>query len=61
MAQMTSSAESDKLPVIDISALYGESEESMREIGRQLGDAARTSGFFYIFGHGVPHELIDEM
>ena len=49
------------LPVIDISELYGESEESIREVGRQIGDAARTSGFFYISGHGVSQELINEL
>lgn len=52
---------SAQLPVIDISALDGQCEASLREVGRQLGEAARTSGFFYIKGHGVPQDLIDDL
>ena len=47
------------LPVIDIGALMGEDKEAIRQVADLLGDAARTSGFFYISGHGVPAELIE--
>ena len=47
------------LPVIDLSGLYSGSEEDRRAVADALGAAARTSGFFYITGHGIPQELID--
>lgn len=49
------------LPVIDISALSGGCEQSREEVARKLGDAARTSGFFYISGHGVAPELVEAL
>lgn len=49
------------LPVIDLSALLSGTEEGRSAVARALGEAARTSGFFYITGHGVPDELIEAM
>ncbi len=47
------------LPVIDVSALRGGDAGAIRATAAALGEAARTSGFFYIVGHGVPQALID--
>ncbi len=47
------------LPVIDLSGLFTGQEADRAEVARQLGEAARTSGFFYITGHGIPQEQIE--
>ena len=47
------------LPVIDLSGLIDGSIEDKKRVAAELGHAARTSGFFYITGHGVPQDLID--
>lgn len=49
------------LPVVDLSALLSGAEDGKNAVARALGEAARTSGFFYITGHGVPDELIEAM
>ena len=47
------------LPVIDLSGLFTENDDDKARVASELGAAARTSGFFYITGHGVPQDLID--
>lgn len=47
------------LPVIDISGLFSGGDEAKAKVASELGTAARTSGFFYITGHGVPQAQID--
>ena len=49
------------LPVIDLSGLFTGSPEDKAEVARNLGAAARGSGFFYITGHGVDQTLMDAM
>ncbi|MDJ0637595.1 MAG: 2-oxoglutarate and iron-dependent oxygenase domain-containing protein [Paracoccaceae bacterium] len=49
------------LPVIDLSGLFSCEADDKARVAAALGDAARTSGFFYITGHGVPETLIEEM
>ncbi|MEM6946366.1 MAG: 2-oxoglutarate and iron-dependent oxygenase domain-containing protein, partial [Pseudomonadota bacterium] len=49
------------LPVIDLSALQGSDQAAIAATAAALGQAARTSGFFYITGHGVAQSLIEEM
>ncbi|MEM6483234.1 MAG: 2-oxoglutarate and iron-dependent oxygenase domain-containing protein [Pseudomonadota bacterium] len=49
------------LPVIDLSGLFTGQPEGRASVSRQLGEAARTSGFFYITGHGIPQDLIDAL
>jgi isopenicillin N synthase-like dioxygenase len=49
------------LPVIDLSGLFTGREQDREKVAAQLGHAARTSGFFYITGHGVPQTMIDDM
>lgn len=46
----------DRLPLIDISALRSPDLEDRHGAARQLDDAACSSGFFYVTGHGLsPH------
>lgn len=47
------------LPVIDLSGLFSDNPDHKAEVARALGVAARTSGFFYITGHGIPRSLMD--
>ena len=51
--------EEASLPVIDLSGLFSGGADDKARVASALGDAARTSGFFYITGHGVPDTLID--
>lgn len=44
------------LPVIDLEGLFSGDKDS---VAQALGEAARTSGFFYITGHRIPQSLID--
>jgi len=41
------------LPIVDISPLYSPDPAARRVAARNLGAAARESGFFYVVGHGV--------
>ncbi|MEM1313365.1 MAG: 2-oxoglutarate and iron-dependent oxygenase domain-containing protein [Pseudomonadota bacterium] len=47
------------LPVVDLAALASGEAADKAAVAAALGEAARTSGFFYVTGHGVPQELID--
>jgi len=51
--------EEANLPVIDLGGLRSDKPEDKAAVAKALGDAARTSGFFYITNHGVPQDLID--
>jgi isopenicillin N synthase-like dioxygenase len=48
----------DSIPMIDVSALGGSDESAKRLVALELDRAARTSGFLYIRGHGLPVELV---
>jgi isopenicillin N synthase-like dioxygenase len=44
----------ETLPVIDMSPLFGRSDERGRdEVARRIETACRDTGFFYAVGHGV--------
>ena len=49
------------LPVIDLSELFTGDPAGKARVAAALGDAARTSGFFYITGHGIPQDMIDSL
>jgi isopenicillin N synthase-like dioxygenase len=48
------------LPVIDISGLAAPDVARRAAVGRRIGQACRDRGFFYVTGHGVPQDLIDQ-
>jgi isopenicillin N synthase-like dioxygenase len=45
------------LPVIDISGMYHDDLNSRKKVAAELGQAAKTSGFFYITGHQISRDL----
>jgi isopenicillin N synthase-like dioxygenase len=52
----TTIAASTSLPVIDLAVLAAKAAAA-QAVTAQIRDACRTSGFFYIVGHGVPEPL----
>jgi isopenicillin N synthase-like dioxygenase len=48
----------DKIPVIDISEIH--TEVGFEKISRKLIETAKSVGFFYITGHGIPSQLITQ-
>jgi isopenicillin N synthase-like dioxygenase len=49
----------EALPVIDISPLVAGVDAT--EVARQIDDACRRFGFFYVSGHGVPEDLQQDL
>ena len=50
----------DEIPVIDVSGLKGGDESQLSTIADQLVRAAEGLGFFYVRGHGVSRDMLDE-
>src|SRR3954471_2061250 len=50
----------DSLPILDISAL-DDGPDAAAVFQRQLREVTHEVGFFYLVGHGIPQELIDEV
>ncbi|WP_417205206.1 isopenicillin N synthase family dioxygenase [Antarctobacter sp.] len=57
--QKALTVEDATLPVVDLSGLFTGDAADKARVAAELGDAARTSGFFYINGHGISQALID--
>jgi polar amino acid transport system ATP-binding protein len=47
------------LPVVDVTPLRDGSDPA--GVAAALGEACRTTGFFYVTGHGVPAELLERL
>ena len=59
---MAGSGSSAVLPVIDVGALAGRATPAVRAgVAGQIQAACRERGFFYVTGHGVPAELLDQL
>ena len=50
----------DSLPILDISQLDA-GEDAAAEFRTQLREVTHNVGFFYLVGHGIPQQLIDEV
>lgn len=59
-SQQALEIENADLPIIDISALFGDDPSAAKTVGEAIGAAAETSGFFYITGHGVTEAMIQD-
>ncbi|KIV80254.1 hypothetical protein PV11_07766 [Exophiala sideris] len=49
---------SDEIPLIDISAIYGDLE-ARKKLAQEIKHAAENTGFFYIKNHGIPESAIE--
>ncbi|NTX05827.1 isopenicillin N synthase family oxygenase [Myxococcus sp. CA040A] len=57
MAGVTTAPE--RLPVIDMSPLFDASpSEARKRVAREIEQACRDTGFFYVSGHGVSDEVL---
>ncbi|KAK1368584.1 putative 2-oxoglutarate-dependent dioxygenase [Heracleum sosnowskyi] len=60
-------SDSDKVPIIDISALVQyvgtnmENDEGVREVITSINKACIETGFFYVKGHGIPGSVLKEV
>ena len=51
--------EAGKLPVVDVSALFGDDPDASAATAAEMGKAARAFGFLYVTGHQQPPALFD--
>ena len=42
-----------QIPVVDVAPLLSGDAQGERAVAKEIGDACRGIGFFYITGHGV--------
>ncbi|CAD2213426.1 non-haem dioxygenase in morphine synthesis N-terminal/2OG-Fe(II) oxygenase superfamily, putative [Angomonas deanei] len=49
------------LPIIDIAPLFLDNKEGLQKVAKELDNACRTWGFFYIVGHGIPKERMEAL
>jgi isopenicillin N synthase-like dioxygenase len=49
------------LPVVDVSALFGEDPAAIAATAAEMGKAARACGFLYVTGHQQPPTLFDDI
>lgn len=52
--------EFSEVPIIDIAPLVARAPERV-EVARQIGEACRECGFFYIVGHGLESQLFERL
>jgi isopenicillin N synthase-like dioxygenase len=50
-----------KIPLIDIGPLYSNDVKAKREVGQQIDDVCRKSGFFQISNHGIDSDLLKKL
>src|SRR5262245_48862800 len=53
---MSQAQEFSHIPIIDVRDLVA-GTSSKRDVARQIGEACRASGFFYVVEHGVDEKL----
>ena len=58
---MTSMHEHKSLPVIDMAALFGSDAAQRGQVATAIQRACRQYGFFYVRGHGVESQCLDEL
>ena len=54
----TSRRNFSELPIINISGLFSDKLQDRQSVAKELGEAARNIGFFYISGHGIHADQI---
>src|SRR3979409_2431408 len=56
MPDKVRSASADEMPILDLTALYDGGE--IAPIAAKLRQACLTTGFFYVFNHGIPESVV---
>ncbi|MDU8361090.1 2-oxoglutarate and iron-dependent oxygenase domain-containing protein [Pseudomonas syringae group sp. J309-1] len=51
----------NQLPIIDIAPLYSDDQIAWQDIARQIDQACREWGFFYIKGHPISAERLEQV
>lgn len=59
MADARAGDDFDRVPIVDVGALFTDDEEGVRRVAAAMRKAAVETGFFYIRGHNVTSELMD--
>jgi len=49
------------IPVVDVGSLVGLAGPPAEEVAHDIEGACRSTGFFYVSGHGVPAELVERL
>lgn len=50
-----------KIPLVNISGLFSNNLEDRLQVADEMGRAARTVGFLYVTGHGIPQAKIQRL
>ena len=51
----------NQLPIIDISPLYQDEQQGWDSVAKQIDRACREWGFFYIKGHPISAQRIEQL
>src|SRR5262245_46472044 len=51
----------DQIPLIDFAPFLRGSPNERRDVARQIGEACRNIGFFYLTGHGIPRSATEKV
>ena len=57
--QATAAPSPDAIPVVDISAVFGDDRSQIMATAEEVKKACSTIGFMYVSGHGIPQSVID--
>lgn len=49
------------IPVINVAGIYSHDIEERKVVARRIHDECTRVGFFYIEGHGIPDEMVDNV
>ena len=61
MEEITNNSSFEEIPIIDISSLVGvhDKPKSVRKTVKEIGNACKNVGFFYVKNHQIPQDHID--
>lgn len=51
----------DRIPLVDISALFGSDAGAKQSVAAEIAAAAANVGFLYVTGHGIPALMIEKL
>ena len=61
MEEITNNSSFEEIPIIDISSLVGDQDKtkSVRKTVKEIGNACKNVGFFYVKNHQIPQNHLD--